>query len=128
MLAHARRELGHSAAACKTRSDVRSVTERLLCGVFGNLRAGGAAILIETLGTGTDTPKPPTQQLGGFYDILETEYGFRRRTIRTDFSFDTVETAARVLGFFFGRGMETLVRKRNSRIVPEWTGLWSRIR
>lgn len=119
---------GHSVAACKTRSHVRSVTERLLSGVFGNLRAGGTAMLIETLGTGTDTPGPPSQQLGEFYDILETEYGFRRRTIKTDFSFDTVETAARVLGFFFGSGMETLARKRNSLIVPEWTGVWSRIR
>ena len=118
---------GHSVAACETSSDVRSVTGQLVSGMLANLRDGGAAILVETLGTGADSARAPTAQLGEFYSILETDYGFQRRTIRTDFRFATVATAARVLGFFFGPDMEMLVRERNSHIVPEWTGLWSRI-
>lgn len=116
---------GHAVAACETRAQVRRITERLLSGAFQNLGGAGTAIVIETLGTNTNRPQPPTGQLAQFYDVLESEHGFRRRTIRTDFRFDAVEKASRVFGFFFGAAMESSVRQSGRRIVPEWTGVWS---
>ena len=89
------------------------------------LRPGGTLIVIETLGTGTADPKPPSPQLAEYYQWLESQ-GFARRTLRTDYCFPDVETAATVCGFFFGPTLADTIRMQRWSRVPECTGLWSR--
>ncbi len=40
------------------------------------LRPGGTAIVLETLGTGRETPQPPSTALAAYYAMLEQDYGF----------------------------------------------------
>ncbi|GIK57202.1 MAG: class I SAM-dependent methyltransferase [Chloroflexi bacterium] len=86
------------------------------------LRPGGLMILIETLGTGFETPTPP-EQLRPFYHWLETEHHFHHTWIRTDYHFASQEEATELLGFFFGPEMATGAQIR----FPECTGLWYKI-
>lgn len=89
------------------------------------VRPGGTVIIIETLGTGTSDPKPPSPQLAEYYGWLEGR-GFVRSTVRTDYRFDDVETTATVCGFFFGPALADQIRAQRWSRVPECTGLWSR--
>ena len=89
------------------------------------VRPGGTLILIETLGTGTPDPKPPSPQLAEYFQWLEA-HGFVRSTLRTDYCFPDVETAATVCGFFFGPALANQIREQRWSRVPECTGLWSR--
>lgn len=57
--------------------------------------------------------------------VYENERGFQRRAIRTDYRFDSVAEAARILGFFFGEPMVERVEAAGSERVPECTGLRS---
>ncbi len=92
------------------------------------LAPGGTLMVIETLGTGTDVPAPPTAELAEYYAWLEGEWGMRRETVRTDYRFPDVTSAARITGFFFGAEFGELVRERRWTRIPECTGLWSRRR
>jgi ubiquinone/menaquinone biosynthesis C-methylase UbiE len=89
---------------------------------------GGAIVIIETLGTGRgEGPAPPNDALAEYYTWLESEHGFTRKAIRTDYAFPDVETAARICGFFFGDSMAKTIRERGSARVAEHTGIWSRV-
>lgn len=90
------------------------------------VRPGGALVIIETLGTGSAEPAPPTPGLAEYYGWLEAR-GFTRSWVRTDFRFDSVDEAARVTGFFFGAAFGERVRQEGWSRIPECTGLWSRI-
>lgn len=87
------------------------------------LKPGGMAIIIETMGTGSDKPQPPTPGLAAYYGHLEQQHGFHYRWIRTDYRFESVAEAERLLRFFFGDDLA--VRRENSVTVPECTGIWS---
>jgi ubiquinone/menaquinone biosynthesis C-methylase UbiE len=89
------------------------------------VRRGGVVVIIETLGTGSTEPAPPTPGLAEYYDWLEAR-GFVRSSVRTDFRFDSVDEAARVTGFFFGAAFGERVRQEGWSRIPECTGLWSR--
>src|SRR6185436_2649279 len=89
------------------------------------LRPGGALIVIETLGTGSEAPAPPSPQLAEYVGWLEQAQGLERRAIRTDYRFADVETAAAITGFFFGDAFGERVRREGWSRVPECTGLWS---
>lgn len=89
------------------------------------LRPGGTAVILETLGTASETPAPPNAQLAAYYALLEQKYGFTRQAIRTDYQFESLEEADKLVRFFFGNEMADQVRKNNWVIVPEWTGVWS---
>jgi len=83
----------------------------------------GAIVIIETLGTGSLAPAPPSTALAEYYAFLEAR-GFVRSEVATDYRFPSPEEAATVLGGFFGDAMrERILRERWSR-VPEWTGIW----
>ena len=84
---------------------------------------GGVGIVIETLGTTETEPSPPGP-LAEYYRWLETERGCTRASLRTDYRFPDVETAAETLGFFFGADLAARVRAAGSPRVPEVTGLW----
>lgn len=87
---------------------------------------GAVQIVIETLGTGTDGPAPPTLRLAEYNDCLEREHGFRKQVVQTDYLFPSPEVAADSVRFFFGDAVaDALLHERRCR-VPEWTGVWSR--
>ncbi|MBL8117070.1 MAG: class I SAM-dependent methyltransferase [Anaerolineae bacterium] len=88
------------------------------------LRPGGTAILIETMGTGYETPQPPTPGLTALYAWLETEHGFSSTSIRTDYRFESLEEAEKLSRFFFGDALADEVVRRNWVILPECTGFW----
>lgn len=87
---------------------------------------GGAMIVIETLGTGREEPAPPSPELGEYFAWLEAEQGMTRQAIRTDYEFESVESAATITGFFFGQAFGERVRHEGWKRVPECTGVWSK--
>jgi hypothetical protein len=90
------------------------------------LRPGGALVVIESLGTGEDEPRPPSPELAEYHAWLEEDRGMDRSVVRTDYRFADVESAARATGSFFGRDFAERVRREAWSRVPECTGLWWR--
>jgi hypothetical protein len=85
----------------------------------------GTLVIIETLGTGSTTPRPPSDALAEYYAWLETR-GFVRTAIRTDYRFPNVDAAAEATGAFFGKDMAERVRREGWATIPECTGIWSK--
>jgi ubiquinone/menaquinone biosynthesis C-methylase UbiE len=88
------------------------------------LRPGGTAIILETLGTGFETPTPPNQALADYYNFLENEQGFSSTWIRTDYQFASLEEAEALTRFFFGEQLAHQIVANNWLILPECTGIW----
>ncbi|MCP4427844.1 MAG: class I SAM-dependent methyltransferase [Chloroflexi bacterium] len=88
------------------------------------LRPGGTLILIETLGTGRETPQPPHNELAAYYRWLEDELGFSTTWIRTDYRFASVDEADILTRFFFGDELADRIRRQQITLLPECTGLW----
>jgi ubiquinone/menaquinone biosynthesis C-methylase UbiE len=88
------------------------------------LRPGGTAIILETLGTGQETPQPPREELAAYYAWLEEEHGFSSTWIRTDLQFASLAEGESLMRFFFGEDLAEKVVKENLVIVPECTGIW----
>jgi ubiquinone/menaquinone biosynthesis C-methylase UbiE len=84
---------------------------------------GGVLIIIESLGTGYETPRPPNEKLKNYYSYLE-EKGFSKKWIRTDYKFSSSEEADRLVRNFFGNTLADTIVKNNMYILPECTGLW----
>lgn len=89
------------------------------------LKPGGALVIIETLGTGWEQPRPPSVELAQYFQWLEEEQGLERTAFRTDYQFPDVETAAITTGAFFGDEFAARVRREGWQRVPECTGMWS---
>jgi len=89
------------------------------------LRLGGAAIILETLGTGRESPQPPTPALASYYAMLEGEFGFAPSWIRTDYRFKSIEEAERLTRFFFGDELADRVVREGLIVLPECTGVWT---
>lgn len=84
-------------------------------------RPGAPIVVVETLGTGHETPRE-SSLLDPYFAFLESR-GFARSWIRTDYAFLSVSQAAEVCGRFFGPKMaERIVRESWSR-VPECTAI-----
>jgi len=90
------------------------------------LRPGGIAIILETMTTGSETPRPPTDRLAAYYQWLERDLGFQSFSIRTDYRFESLEEAERLTRFFFGNALADRVVRENLVILPECTGIWHR--
>jgi ubiquinone/menaquinone biosynthesis C-methylase UbiE len=86
---------------------------------------GGVAIVVETLGTGSEEPRAPNEALAQYYVWLEAS-GFARRAIRTDYRFDDVEAAAVRTRPFFGADFAERVGSEGWSRIPECTGIWWR--
>jgi ubiquinone/menaquinone biosynthesis C-methylase UbiE len=86
------------------------------------LRPGGTVIILETLGTGCDTPHP-LDTLSEYYAFLGEE-GFSSTWIRTDYRFESLAEAEELIRFFFGEDMAGKVVREKWVIVPECTGIW----
>jgi ubiquinone/menaquinone biosynthesis C-methylase UbiE len=104
----------------------RDEVDRALDECERSLTSGGVAIVIETMGTGVETPSPK-EALLEYYAHLEAR-GFSREVFPTDYSFESAEAAAACLGGFFGESMADRIRAHGWARVPEFTGVWSRTR
>ena len=89
------------------------------------LTPGGTIIILETLGTGNESPLPPSEALASYYRHLEDDLGFSFSWIRTDYKFKTSQEAVELTRFFFGRDFSNKVAQKGSAKVPECTGIWS---
>jgi ubiquinone/menaquinone biosynthesis C-methylase UbiE len=90
------------------------------------VKPGGQVIIIEKLGTGLDEPNPPSELLSNFYKSLENDYGYSKKVISMDYKFETINDAKIIMGFFFGEWIIPEIEERNSRIIPEYTGIWTK--
>jgi len=88
------------------------------------IRPSGTILIIESLGTGSESPRPP-EHLERYFDWL-AESGFERGWMRTDYLFDSLEEAVELSTFFFGEEMGQKVREKDWQILPECTGIWWR--
>ncbi|GMR10216.1 MAG: hypothetical protein BMS9Abin28_1037 [Anaerolineae bacterium] len=88
------------------------------------LRPGGSIIILETLGTGHESPQPP-ENLVDYYSFLERQR-FSSSWIRTDYRFESLEEAEEIVGFFFGEAMVEGIVHDGSITLPECTGIWWR--
>ncbi|MCB9422706.1 MAG: methyltransferase domain-containing protein [Ardenticatenaceae bacterium] len=88
------------------------------------LRPNGTIIILETLGTGRETPQPPHDGLAAYYNWLENKHGFNSTWIRTDYCFASVDEADALTRFFFGNELADRIRRDNLTILPECTGIW----
>jgi ubiquinone/menaquinone biosynthesis C-methylase UbiE len=86
------------------------------------LRSGGITILIESLGTGYETPHTP-EILVDYLDCLDS-HGFESNWIRTDYLFEDKTKAIDLTSFFFGDDPMLMLESDTGVIVPECTGLW----
>lgn len=85
------------------------------------IKPGGKIIIIETQGTGFETPHPP-EHLLEYFDFLK-EQGFDYSWFRTDYKFADKNEARELTTFFFGR---ELADQFDSEFLPECTGIWSK--
>ncbi|MBN1826508.1 MAG: class I SAM-dependent methyltransferase [Candidatus Eisenbacteria bacterium] len=90
------------------------------------IRPGGTTVLLETLGTGAESPSPP-ENLSAYFRFLR-DAGFRSFWIRTDYGFESPAEAAELTRFFFGDAAAERIARAGSAIVPECTGLFWRRR
>lgn len=88
------------------------------------LRRDGMIILFESLGTGYEEPSR-LEHVESTYQWLDAN-DFGNKWIRTDYRFESLEEAAELAGFFFGEEMAERIRKNQSVILPECTGVWWR--
>ncbi len=96
-----------------------SQVEQALAEMRRVLRPGGTIMIIETLGTGFETPHPP-EHLVEYYRYLASQ-GFQSTWLRSDYRFPSMEEARRMAGFFFG---SELAERITGPTIPECTGLW----
>lgn len=85
---------------------------------------GGTIAILETLGTGHETPREHPA-LDEYFAHLETKHGFARTWWRSDYAFETVDAAAQVMGAFFGAPLVEKIRAHGWRRVPECTALFT---
>jgi ubiquinone/menaquinone biosynthesis C-methylase UbiE len=87
------------------------------------LRPNGFIIILETLGTGNETPIIPSS-MNNYYRMLEESFGFKHKWIRTDYKFKTLDEADNLTRFFFGDELADRVVNEKMLILPECTGIW----
>jgi ubiquinone/menaquinone biosynthesis C-methylase UbiE len=93
-----------------------------LDGIKRVLRKDGTIIILETMGTGFESPNPPLH-LNNYYRFLESS-GFSFKWFRTDYQFASQMEAEELSAFFFGEELTEKVRKNGWVILPECTGIW----
>ncbi len=89
------------------------------------IRPGGRVILLETQGTGFESPTPPPH-LAGYFDYLR-KTGFQFSWVRTDYRFIDLEEAVTISRFFFGEELADRVQANEWVVLPECTGFWTKV-
>jgi ubiquinone/menaquinone biosynthesis C-methylase UbiE len=87
------------------------------------LRTKGTLLIFETMGTGFETPTPPSF-LTSYYAELVGRYGFSHTWLRTDYQFDNIGQAESLTRFFFDDALADRVVQQNLVRVPECAGVW----
>ncbi|WP_202914505.1 class I SAM-dependent methyltransferase [Paenibacillus antri] len=87
------------------------------------LRNRGTIIIFETMGTGTEIPKPP-EYLKPYFHALTDKYDFKHRWVRADYEFPSFEEAKNGTEFFFGKEVAQRIVHNEWSIVPECAGIW----
>ncbi len=105
-----------------TPGDWRAELGRALSEMQRVLRPGGHIIILETMGTGFESPNPPPDLLDYFHYLDEA--GFSSNWFRTDYKFKSLEEARRLTTFFFGEEILQKIQVGESVILPECTGMW----
>lgn len=100
----------------------RPALEQALAEAGRVLRTGGVLVLIESLGTGFESPNRP-RVLVDYLAYLDT-HGFDSTWVRTDYAFVDTAEAKDLTGFFFGEDPLPMWETALGVIVPECTGLW----
>ncbi len=88
------------------------------------LRPGGLLILVESLGTGFESPQAP-EVLRDYLAYL-ADHDFESTWVRTDYLFRDMTEARDLTRFFFGDDPLPMWETPDGVIVPECTGLWWR--
>lgn len=101
--------------------------EHALSEMIRVIKPGGMAVIFETMGTGIVSPQPPTPGHAAFYRWLENEQSFQQQTFATDYQFNSVGDAMRLMGFFFGDELANRIESEQLTIIPEFTGMWWRV-
>lgn len=112
-------------AALDAEEDWQPALEKALTEVGRVLRAGGRLILIESLGSGFETPHTP-DVLVAYLDYLNTN-GFDSTWVRTDYQFKDKAEAVDLTTFFFGDAPMPTWETDEGVVVPECTGLWWKV-
>jgi ubiquinone/menaquinone biosynthesis C-methylase UbiE len=86
------------------------------------LRPGGTLVVIDSLGTGYETPNAPVV-LKNYLEYLD-QHGFKSSWIRTDYCFKNWDEAQELTTFFFGEDPQPMWQTEMGVILPECTGLW----
>ncbi|MBG9941298.1 class I SAM-dependent methyltransferase [Brevibacillus formosus] len=97
--------------------------EKIILEMKRALRPGGMIVIIETMGTGYETPHPP-EFLTQYYSLLENRYGFSHKWIRLDYRFADLKEAERQARFFFGDELADRVVVEKLVTLPECAGVW----
>lgn len=113
---------GHVAGWYPTEWQIK--TDHMLAEARRILKPNGTLILIETLGTGTKIPHPPSDALARLYTYWQAVHGFQHRWVRTDYQFESVAEGVELTQFFFGSDLAQRVEREQLTILPECTGLW----
>ncbi len=101
----------------------RNELDKALAEMQRVLRPRGTFIILETMGTGFESPNPPPGLLDYFH-YLEAQ-GFSSTWFRTDYKFASLEEARQLTTFFFGEGIvEKIIQVGDAAILPECTGMW----
>ncbi|MGE0789678.1 MAG: class I SAM-dependent methyltransferase [Sandaracinaceae bacterium] len=85
---------------------------------------GGRVVVLETLGTGHETPREHAA-LDEYFAHLEQVHGMRRTWFRTDYAFASVDEAVAILQPFFGDALASAIRAHGWARVPECTALFT---
>lgn len=112
-------------AALDAKEQWVSALEQSLEEVRRVLHPGGKVILIESLGTGFETPNRP-EVLVDYLAYLDG-HGFESDWIRTDYCFADEAEAKDLTSFFFGDAPMPMWEIEAGVIIPECTGLWWKI-
>jgi ubiquinone/menaquinone biosynthesis C-methylase UbiE len=111
-------------AALWSKGSWRADLDAVLAEMSRVLRPGGSIVILETLGTGHETPHPPGE-LQPYFERL-AELGFEQTWIRTDYRFASPEEAVELTRFFFGEALAEKLAKDSATALPECTGVWWR--
>ncbi len=101
----------------------RDEVDRAVAEMRRVLAPGGRLAILETLGTGHETPRRH-EGLDAYFAHLEEAHGLTREWRRTDYAFESPEDAARVLRPFFGDALAERIEERRWSRVPECTALF----
>ncbi len=109
--------------ASSNNADWEMNLETILSELQRILKPNGTIIILETMGTGTETPNPP-DFLTVYYSLLENKYGFDHRWIRADYTFENTAEAVKHTEFFFGTELANKIVENEWTAVPECAGIW----